>query len=202
MGDEATATLRLAEGSYAGKAYLETTELIFRGDRRFVLPLKEIEAVSSEAGRLIVTHHGERAEFEIGPAAGRWAEKIRNPRGRLDKLGVKPGMRVAVLGIDDPDFVSELTARGSEISGDGADGLDLVFYSADSIEELERLAELRGRLKPAGAVWVVSRKGKAATLKDVEVMAAARGAGLVDNKVVAFSETHTALRLVIPRAQR
>jgi hypothetical protein len=39
-------------------------------------------------------------------------------------------------------------------------------------------------------------------LKDVEVMAAAREAGLVDNKVVSFSDTHTALKLVIPKAQR
>ena len=33
-------------------------------------------------------------------------------------------------------------------------------------------------------------------------MAAARDAGLVDNKVASFSETHTALRLVIPKEQR
>jgi hypothetical protein len=34
------------------------------------------------------------------------------------------------------------------------------------------------------------------------VIAAARAVGLVDNKVVAFSATHTALRLVIPKALR
>jgi hypothetical protein len=33
-------------------------------------------------------------------------------------------------------------------------------------------------------------------------MAAARDAGLVDNKVVSFSPTHTSLRLVIPVALR
>jgi hypothetical protein len=33
-------------------------------------------------------------------------------------------------------------------------------------------------------------------------MAAAREAGLVDNKVVSFSATHTALRLIVPRSQR
>ncbi|MDB5463187.1 MAG: hypothetical protein JWP23_1576, partial [Phenylobacterium sp.] len=35
---------------------------------------------------------------------------------------------------------------------------------------------------------------KAATVKDVEVMAAAKAHGLVDNKVVAFSPTLTSLR--------
>jgi hypothetical protein len=33
-------------------------------------------------------------------------------------------------------------------------------------------------------------------------MAAAREAGLVDTKVVSFSDTHTALKLVIPKAAR
>jgi hypothetical protein len=41
-----------------------------------------------------------------------------------------------------------------------------------------------------------------AKIKDVDVIAAAKAAGLVDNKVVSFSETHTALRLVIPVDQR
>ena len=53
-----------------------------------------------------------------------------------------------------------------------------------------------------GAIWVVSRKGKAATLRDVDVIDAAKDARLVDNKVASFSATHTALRLVIPVALR
>ncbi len=39
-------------------------------------------------------------------------------------------------------------------------------------------------------------------IKDVDVIAAAKAAGLVDNKVVAFSTMHTSLRLVIPVNQR
>ena len=48
----------------------------------------------------------------------------------------------------------------------------------------------------------MSRKGKAATLRDVEVIAAAKASGLVDNKVASFDETRTSLRLVIPVALR
>jgi hypothetical protein len=80
--------------------------------------------------------------------------------------------------------------------------LALVFYGADSMRELDRLATLRESLRPDGAIWVISRKGKAATLKDTEVMSAAKGVGLVDIKVASFSSTHTALKLVIPRAMR
>ena len=123
----------------------------------------------------------------------------------LDKLGVRPGARVAIVGDVDPDGVFRvlLADRTSDVTrGHPVPDTDLVFLAADSTAELAGLADLRTRIKPAGAVWVVSRKGKAATLRDVEVMAAARLAGLVDNKVVSFSDTHTSLRLVIPVADR
>ena len=87
-------------------------------------------------------------------------------------------------------------------TGDPLPETDLVFLAADGGAELAALPGLRRHLKPAGAIWVVSRKGRAATLRDVDVIAAARAADLVDNKVVSFSETHTALRLVIPLAMR
>jgi len=39
-------------------------------------------------------------------------------------------------------------------------------------------------------------------MKDTEVMKIGKQCGLVDNKVVGFSETHTALKFVIPISQR
>lgn len=121
----------------------------------------------------------------------------------IDKLGVFPGARVAVMGVADPDFRAALEAHTQDIT-DGAPlpGTDLIFLAADSLAELAPIVELQGTLKPNGAIWVVSHKGKAATIRDVDVIGAALAAGLVDNKVVAFSATHTALRLVIPRARR
>mgnify|MGYP002403067525 CR=1 FL=1 len=77
---------------------------------------------------------------------------------------------------------------------DALEGLDLLFYGADSAAELARIGALVPALADKGALWVVSRKGKAARVRDVEVMAAARGFGLVDSKVVGFSDTLTALR--------
>jgi hypothetical protein len=123
----------------------------------------------------------------------------------LDKLGVRPGMRVAIVGDVDPDgsFRALLADRTSDVRvGRPKADTDLVFLAADSHAELADLAALRERIRPAGAIWVVSRKGRAATLRDVEVMAAAKEAGLVDNKVVSFSATHTSIRLVIPVALR
>ena len=67
---------------------------------------------------------------------------------------------------------------------------------------MRKCRELKATLVPNGAIWVVHRKGKEATLRDIDVFAAGKAAGLVDNKVASFSATHTAERLVIPRSAR
>jgi hypothetical protein len=121
----------------------------------------------------------------------------------LDKLGVKPGARVAIIDVPDPDLRALLRERTSDVTdGWPAPETDLVLLGADSIDELLRIGPLQESLLPNGAIWVVSRKGKAATLRDIDVIAAAKAVGLVDNKVASFSPTHTALRLVIPVARR
>jgi hypothetical protein len=79
---------------------------------------------------------------------------------------------------------------------------DVVLYAVSAPRDLERLSALRSAIEPNGAIWVVRVKGKAATVKEAEVMSAARAAGLVDIKVVAFSETHSADKLVIPVKDR
>ena len=130
----------------------------------------------------------------------------------LDKLGVRPGMRVAIVGtVEDDDEVVDgdgpFRERLAERTNDITDGhpkpeSDIVFLAADSTADLAALADIRPQIRPSGAIWVVSHKGKAATLRDVEVMAAAREHDLIDNKVVAFSARRTSIRLVIPVALR
>jgi hypothetical protein len=121
----------------------------------------------------------------------------------IDKLGIKPGARVAVINIDDAEFRRVLAERTHDITeGDPLPESNIVVVGMDDGTELRQLGHLRSRIVPNGAIWVVSRKGKQATIRDIEVMAAAKAVGLVDNKVVAFSATHTSIRLVIPLALR
>jgi hypothetical protein len=121
----------------------------------------------------------------------------------LDKLGIRPGARVALVRIVDTAFRVSLAERTTDISdGDPLPETDVIIVGAESPADLAELAALRARIRPNGAIWVVSRKGRGSTLRDIDVMAAARSAGLVDNKVAAFSDTHTALRLVIPVVNR
>lgn len=124
---------------------------------------------------------------------------------RIDKLGVRPGMRVALVGDVDPDgsLRAELAERTADVTvGEPRPDTDIVLLAAESVADLARLVDLRSRIRPNGAIWIVSRKGRAATLRYGDLLAVATRAGLVDNKVVAFSVTHTSLRFVIPRAQR
>ena len=191
MGKEAQVRARFADGEDAGRLQYEAPKLLFRGAERRVFQGEDLKGVRAEAGDLVLA---DGSRFALGEkAAASWADAILNPKSRLDKLGVKPGMRVAVLNVADDAFAGELAARGAPEVADLA-GLDLLFYAADSLADLDRIPGLVPALADRGALWIVSRKGRAAGLKDVEVMAAAKAHGLVDSKVVGFSDTLTALR--------
>lgn len=198
MGKDAQVRARFADGPDEGRLQYEPPKLLFRGRQRRVFEGESLKGVRADGGDLVLA---DGARFALGEKqAASWAEAINNPKGRLEKIGVKPGMRVAVLGVADDAFAGELAGRGAILAGDLKD-LDLLLYAADSEGELARVASLVPSLREKGALWIVSRKGKAATVRDVEVMAAAQAAGLVDNKVVGFSETLTALRFVRRKQQ-
>lgn len=186
-----------------GRLLLETDDLIFRGARRLAVPLKEVRSAEARDGWLLVSHTGGVVRFDLGDAAARWAHAITNPRTRADKLGVRAGSRVLLHGLeDDAAFVAELRARTDAIDSGGSEtGYDLVFVRVEDVADLARLGPLAGRIGPAGGIWIVHPKGRP-DLSHETMVAAAKAAGLVDNKTARFSDTHTALRFVIPRARR
>ena len=196
MGKEAEVEAVWPDGARdAGRLQFEPPKLIFRGAERRVFEGERLAGVRAEGQELILR---DGARFRLPTPALSWAEAIANPRGRLDKLGVKRGQRIAIVNLDDPAFRAELATRAQPT--DAGDGLDLIFYGADSAAELARIAAVAARLAPKGALWIVSLKGKAARVRDVEVMAAAKAAGMVDSKVCAFSETRTALKFTRRRS--
>ena len=199
MGAESLCVAQFDGQRSEGKALLETDQLIFRGTFRLSIPRKSITTADASGGTLRVAFPDGVAVFELGATAAKWAEKIRNPPSLLDKLGVKPGMRVAVIGVDDESFLAELATRTTDVARrTPKKDTEIIFFGVNALTDLARLATLRARLTPAGAIWVVHTKGKAAAFKDVDVFAAAKKAGLVDVKVAGFSPTHTAEKLVIP----
>ena len=202
MGLEANCTATYDGASCDGKAQLETSEFIFRGNFCLRIPLKDIQNVVAKRGELQLEWPEGSASFALGKDAEKWALKIRYPRGRLEKLGVKEGMHGAVLGVADAAFQEELRARVTDIAETRPrKGTDLIFLGVESKERLGRLAGMVSSLQPAGAIWTVYPKGQKHITQN-DVMTAGKAAGLVDTKVVGFSETHTALKWVIPVSKR
>lgn len=201
MGDEHRCTVRYGERVSEGKALLETDELVFRGDFRLKIPFREIRTVEAEDGSLTVGWGDERASFQVGPRAARWAERIRKPRTLLDKLGVKPGQRVSLVDVRDEEVRELLRARGIEFAERAEAGSDVILFGAESVEALGRLDEVQAAMKRDGAIWVVAPKGGREP-REAQVLEAGKRAGLVDVKVARFSETHTAHKFVLPRARR
>jgi hypothetical protein len=122
---------------------------------------------------------------------------VPSTRPLLDKLGVKPGSKVAIVDLDHQDFISLLRQRTTDIvRGRPRTPVDLVFMGARDAADLRRLKDVKKWIEPNGAIWVVRPKGGRAAIKDTDVIAAGLAAGLVDNKIASFSDTLGAMRLV------
>jgi hypothetical protein len=119
----------------------------------------------------------------------------------LDKLGVKPGSRVSLLGVRDRWFVELLRERGADVSTRRRKGSDLLFVAVEDRADLSKLAEVEPWMARNGAAWIVFPRGRK-DLRDVDLIEAGVAAGLIDNKVARFSDTHTSMRFVIPLARR
>jgi len=202
VGAEAKCSVTVGQKKVEGKALLETDELIFRGgDLRLAIPYKNILRIDAKDGILRVTSTAGLAEFHLGDAAETWAEKIRNPPTRIAKLGIKTGHRVLLVGLRDASLREEIETCGAIVLVRGTEKADAIFLAVNDRGDLERLATLQQFLKSDGAIWVVRPKGSP-DVSEGDVMKAGKAAGLVDVKVVRFSETHTAEKFVIPLDKR
>jgi len=190
MGQELECKMTWQGRRDAGRAYLETDHILFRGANRLKLWLKDLKKVQADAGKLTLEHPDGRAVFDLGPAASKWAEKILHPPSRLTKLGLKPEHKLKLIGRFDKEFLAEVkaftTTRGKA---------DYILLAAESAKDLECLE------KPGlGAMlWIVYPKGRN-DVTEMDVLHAGRAAGLKDIKVMSFSATHTALKFVRPKA--
>jgi hypothetical protein len=202
MGIEQSCHAHINGRRVKGIAHLELAELRFTGDPPLRIPLGTGVRATAKDGRLDVEWSTGAASFELGRDAEAWALKIRYPRSRLDKLGIVAGMTVAIVGLKDPAFDAEVRERTSHVSvGRIRAGSRLAVVAARAPSDLDRLSAHRTAIAEDGAIWVVWPKGQKA-LTETHVRAAAKAQGLVDVKVMSFSNELSALKLMIPRASR
>jgi hypothetical protein len=129
-------------------------------------------------------------------------EEFVSTRTRIEKLGVRKGADILVLGIEtDTAFMKELRDAGAAIRTSGSTPADMIFAVFRHRDDLRRLPPLLPRLRPDGVIWTLRPKGSK-DLSEAQMMRAGHEAGLVDVKVVSFSEALTAEKFVIPLARR
>jgi hypothetical protein len=200
MGAEQKCRARVRGKADQGLALLETNEVVFRGSQRCTVKLDDVRGQAEVKGEWLMLGD---LELQLRAQAGKWLEKIKHPKSVLDKLGVKPGDLAWLVGDFEASFTRDLMARGLSV-GEGVPNkaARLVFFRLHKVRDLEQMTRLASSLAPDGTLWLIRQKGKDAPVSESQTMAAGKAAGLVDVKVVAFSETLSAEKYVIPVARR
>jgi hypothetical protein len=202
LGNELNCRVRFGKKSSEGKALLETSFILFRGEFRLKILFAEIKSAKAVDGELRLQTAEGTAVFELGEAAGKWREKILHPKTRIEKLGVKAGTKIRLIGDFEAEFRDEVkaAAKGAAKEKD-ADDTETIFLAVSARDELAQLGKIAKAMRGAASLWIVYPKGQK-TITENDVIGAGRKAGLKDLKVVGFSATHTALKFVIPVAAR
>ncbi len=128
-------------------------------------------------------------------------EKDYSFRALIDKLNVKSGARVLLLGVNDAALLADLRARTDNCSVRKKSDCDVILLGVEDVADLRKIESCRALLAPAGGLWVIYPKGQK-HITEAQVRSAGLATGMVDNKVISFSATHTGLRFVIRKADR
>ena len=124
-------------------------------------------------------------------------------RTAVQKLGMRPGLRVEIVGDVGPGLrrdVKEACERGLVKSGD----LDCAIVAVDSLEESgEVFDRYRSRLRDSGCLWMITRKrGHERYLNQMLLVPGAKRRGLIDNKTCSIDDERSGIRFVVPRSLR
>ena len=203
MGNEVKCRARLGKQESEGKALLETNEIIFCGDFRLKIPFATILSAKVVGDELQLRTAEGVAIFELGAStAEKWREKTLHPKTRIEKLGIKPGTKVSLIGFEDQDeeFLQELQKTEAVMTA-AENGLskecDCILLRTDTKQQLAQVAKIARKMLGAVPLWIIYPKGQQ-DITEGDVFVAGHKAGLTDIKVVGFSATHTALKFVIP----
>lgn len=205
MGQEMKTQLRWDGRIIEGTALLESESLIFRGGASLEVKFAEMMSVEANSGWLELKTQRGLLLLELGPKAEVWREKIKNPKALVEKLGLDATKKVCVSGKLDADLKSEIDLSGAKVAktAKGKD-FDVIFLAANAKKDLEKVPALKEMIVDDGGIWIVYPKGQTGddALTERAVLTSGRIIQLTDNKQVKIDEVLTAVRFVIPVAQR
>src|SRR5947199_8599599 len=124
-------------------------------------------------------------------------------RTAVQKLGVRPGDRIEVVGDVGPGLrrdVKDITGRGLVRSG----ALDGAIVLVESEEEAkEAFVRYRPRLRDTGYLWLITwKRGHDAYVNQMKLVPAAKKLGLIDNMTCSIDDERSGIRFVVPRVLR
>src|SRR5688572_18182043 len=202
MGTIVEGTVTVGGQKVNCKADFASDHVTFSGGRRGEVAYTKVEVLGTAKGVLRLRVDGALMEFPLGAKVDRVAAKVRKPPTLMEKLGVKPGLAVATVNVDAKAFTIELAKVAPQATkGEPGRPVDLLFLGVRGRDELERIGPAVDHVKPDGGLWVVYPKARR-DLRESDVLAAGREAGLKDVKVARVSTELTALKFMRPADAR
>jgi len=195
VGNEALCSVRVDGVGAEAKALLETEEVIVRGAVKARVRFRTLNTSHRRRHTGVADRASDDRDRRWRAGSRAVGGKDPQPQESPRQVGVKADWSSRSWG-DRRRRLRKGTRRSGRqaIEGPGPGGSDIIFYGATKTRDLNGLARLKSSLHPAGAIWVVRPKG-CGHITEAQVMQAAKAAGLVDTKVVKFSETLTARKL-------
>jgi hypothetical protein len=136
-------------------------------------------------------------------------EKDYSHRDVTDKLGLKPGQAVRIVGKGGKALLTRVREKiGRKMVGDETPA-DVILYWPRTVDEITpTLAELRGAIVSNGGIWVITAKKGCRSASGMEYLNQTNliplglAASLVDNKTCSVSEIESGMRFVIRKQDR
>src|SRR5580698_10901412 len=108
MGTEIVGEAAYKGTSHRIKLHLDGKELTLPDGLKLTIPLKDVRNVAARDGELTVAWAKDKIVLKVGDKAARLAEKILHPPSLFDKLGIKAGQVVSIVGLDGKPFLRDL----------------------------------------------------------------------------------------------
>jgi hypothetical protein len=131
-------------------------------------------------------------------------EKDYSHRDVVDKLGIKPGHAVALVGPAEPALRQKVLDRTGRPPAAADEPADVVLVWADATTDaVKTLEDWKTKIDPSGGIWLLTPKRTQPGYVDQnDLIEAGKQAGVVDNKICSVSDTTSGMRFVIRKADR
>jgi hypothetical protein len=201
MSMEAPCTLRVNKEQFAGKARLDADHIDFVGQTKFRFRMAEIREPSFSSGILFFDFHGNKIALSVGERTAKWYDAVIHPKSPAEKMGVRAGMMVRLVNVDDPSIIESFEAKKAAFVSGRGDSCDMVLLGVERAVDLRQVSTLAESLEPDGVIWIILPK-TARTVTRGNVVTAARNVRMMEMKSVSVSDTHMAYKISRPNPGR